>query len=166
MAIPQILYNVPGRTACDLLAETAIRLSDISNIIGIKEATACLERATTILDACGDKMDVYSGDDITAKDLMLAGAKGVISVTANLAPKQMVALCAAALSHDQQLANKIDKSLAELHHALFIEANPIPVKWAVSRLGLIQEYIRLPLTPPIDESRRRVEALMQHLALI
>lgn len=145
--IPQILYNVPGRTACDILPETVARLAKLPNIIGIKEATGQLERLEALKALCADDMDFFSGDDITAKDFMLAGGKGVISVTANVAPKQMHALCEAALAGDKTRANQLDAILQPLHHAVFVEANPIPVKWAVSQLGFITEGIRLPLTP-------------------
>jgi 4-hydroxy-tetrahydrodipicolinate synthase len=145
--IPQILYNVPGRTACDLLPETVARLADISNIVGIKEATGDLQRARDILALCGDKLDLYSGDDLTTREFILLGGKGTISVTANVAPKAMHAMCKAALEGDAAKADEIDGSLIGLHKNLFLEANPIPVKWAVAQMGLIHEGIRLPLTP-------------------
>jgi dihydrodipicolinate synthase len=144
--IPQILYNVPSRTACDMLPETVERLAVISNIVGIKEATGNLERSREILKRCGEHIDLYSGDDATARELMLQGAKGTISVTANVAPRAMHELCAAALAGDRERAQVIDETLAELHRTLFLEANPIPVKWAVHQMGLIPEGIRLPLT--------------------
>ena len=145
--IPQILYNVPGRTACDLLPETVERLARIPNIVGIKEATGKLERAAEIQRRCGDRMDVYSGDDATAMDLILQGAKGVISVTANVAPGMMHEMCAGALAGDRQRAEAANRLLEPLHKALFVEANPIPVKWALYEMGLIPPGIRLPLTP-------------------
>jgi 4-hydroxy-tetrahydrodipicolinate synthase len=145
--IPQILYNVPGRTVCDMLPETVARLADISNIVGIKEATGDLERTRQILECCGDKLDVYSGDDGTALELILLGAKGDISVTANVAPRAMHEMCAAALRGDRAEAERINASLLALHKSLFLEANPIPVKWALSEMGLIPSGIRLPLTP-------------------
>ncbi|MGD8941426.1 MAG: 4-hydroxy-tetrahydrodipicolinate synthase, partial [Gammaproteobacteria bacterium] len=135
--IPQILYNVPGRTVCDLLPETVVRLADIPNIVGIKEATGNLQRAKEILDCCGTKLDVYSGDDATALELMLIGGKGDISVTANVAPKAMHDMCAAALRGDRAEAEKINQPLLALHKDLFLEANPIPVKWALQEMGLI-----------------------------
>ena len=147
VAIPQILYNVPGRTASDILPETVARLAPIPNIIGIKEATGDLSRVETLLNLCGDRLDLYTGDDITAKDFMLAGGRGVISVTANVAPKAMSALAKAATSGDIGLANEVDHLLQPLHKAMFLEANPIPVKWALYHMGLIPAGIRLPLTP-------------------
>ena len=145
--IPQILYNVPGRTVCDLLPETVARLADIANIVGIKEATGSIERSRQILELCGDKLDIYSGDDPTAAELILNGAKGDISVTANVAPKAMHYMCAAALRGDREEAERLNQGLIPLHKNLFLEANPIPVKWALQQMGLIPEGIRLPLTP-------------------
>jgi len=147
VAIPQILYNVPGRTAVDMLPETVARLSGIANIVGIKEATGDLQRGKQIIDECGDKLDVYSGDDATAMELILLGAKGDISVTANIAPKAMHEMCAAALAGDRETATSINNRLLALHSKLFVESNPIPVKWALYDMGLIPEGIRLPLTP-------------------
>ena len=144
--IPQILYNVPGRTACDMQAETVIRLSKVPNIIGIKEATGNLERAKEILAGVSSDFLVYSGDDATAVELMLLGGKGNISVTANVAPRAMSDLCAAALRGDAAAARAINDRLAPLNNALFVESNPIPVKWALTELGLMQSGIRLPLT--------------------
>ena len=144
--IPQILYNVPGRTACDMLPETVERLSHISNIIGIKEATGNLDRAKQILDCCGDRLDLYSGDDATAAEFILLGGKGDISVTANVAPRAVHEMCAAALAGDRAKALEINEKLMPLHKALFVESSPIPVKWAVYKMGLIPPGIRLPLT--------------------
>jgi len=144
--IPQILYNVPGRTACDMLPETVARLAEIPNIVGIKEATGDLARGREILERCGDRIDLYSGDDATAMELMLLGAKGVISVTANAAPRAMHELCAAAMAGDRAAASAINERLAGLHETLFVEANPIPVKWVLYEMGLIPSGIRLPLT--------------------
>ena len=137
--IPQILYNVPGRTACDMLPETVRRLADISNIVGIKEATGSLQRLSEILELCGDGLDLYSGDDATSLEFMLAGGKGVISVTANVAPQAMQQMCEAALSGDRKSAEAINERLMPLHRDLFVEANPIPVKWALVEMGMIQE---------------------------
>lgn len=145
--IPQILYNVPGRTACDMLPETVERLADTPNIIGIKEATGDLQRARELIDRVGDRMAVYSGDDPTAVELILMGGQGNISVTANVAPKAMHELCAAALKGDADSARRINESLMPLHKALFIESNPIPVKWALHEMGLMGDGLRLPLTP-------------------
>ena len=144
--IPQILYNVPGRTAVDMLPETVARLAGISNIIGIKEATGDLQRGKQIIDECGEQLDVYSGDDATAMELILLGAKGDISVTANIAPKAMHEMCAAALAGDRETASHINDKLLALHSKLFVESNPIPVKWALYDMGLIPQGIRLPLT--------------------
>jgi 4-hydroxy-tetrahydrodipicolinate synthase len=144
--IPQILYNVPGRTVCDMLPETVERLSKIANIIGIKEATGDLRRGQEVLDRVDSGFLVYSGDDATAVELMLMGGKGNISVTANVAPRGMSELCAAAMSGDAQTARAIHERLMPLHKTLFIESNPIPVKWALHEMGLIPDGIRLPLT--------------------
>jgi 4-hydroxy-tetrahydrodipicolinate synthase len=144
--IPQILYNVPGRTACDMLPETVERLAAIPNIVGIKEATGNLDRGREILERCGDRIDLYSGDDATAMELMLLGAKGVISVTANAAPRAMRDMCAAAVAGDRAAASAINDRLDGLHETLFLEANPIPVKWVMYEMGLIPAGIRLPLT--------------------
>jgi 4-hydroxy-tetrahydrodipicolinate synthase len=146
VAIPQILYNVPGRTACDMLAETVIRLSTVPNIIGIKEATGDIERAKAILAGVSAEFLVLSGDDPTAVELILAGGKGNISVTANVAPRGVADLCTAALNGDAALARAINDKLMPLHKNLFLEANPIPVKWALHEMGLMPEGIRLPLT--------------------
>lgn len=144
--IPQILYNVPGRTACDMLADTVVRLSTIPNIIGIKEATGDIERAKDILARVSSDFLVYSGDDATAIDLMLAGGKGNISVTANVAPRAVSELCAAAMRGDVEAARAINEKLMPLNKNLFIESNPIPVKWALHEMGLMPDGIRLPLT--------------------
>ena len=164
--IPQILYNVPGRTVCDMLPETVARLAQISNIVGIKEATGNLERGKEIMDRCGDKLDVYSGDDATAMELILLGAKGDISVTANVAPRAMHEMCAAALRGDRAKAERINASLLALHKNLFLEANPIPVKWALQEMGLIQPGIRLPLTPFSDKFHDDVRQAMRQANLL
>lgn len=146
VAIPQILYNVPGRTACDMLPETIGRLATVENIIGIKEATGDLGRIAEIRDLCGSDFMLVSGDDATTREFILQGGDGVISVTANVAPKAMHDMCMLALEGDAEGAGRIDKTLAGLHKNLFIESNPIPVKWVLHRMGLIQAGIRLPLT--------------------
>ena len=146
VAIPQILYNVPGRTACDMLPETVERLSKVPNIVGIKEATGDLKRGQEVLDRVAKEFLVYSGDDATAVELMLMGGKGNISVTANVAPRAMSELCAAAIAGDAEKARAINALLMPLHQKLFLEANPIPVKWALHEMGLMSEGIRLPLT--------------------
>jgi len=145
--VPQILYNVPGRTACDLLPETVERLAAIPNIVGIKEATGNMDRAREILQRCGEKIDLYSGDDATALECILLGGKGDISVTANVAPKLMHEMCKLGLDRKENEARAINERLMGLHKNLFIEANPIPVKWALNEMGLIKGGIRLPLTP-------------------
>ncbi len=144
--IPQILYNVPGRTACDLLPETVARLADIKNIIGIKEATGDLSRVSQIKALCGNKIELYTGEDANTVDFILAGGQGVISVTANVAPALMKAMCTAALAGDEYSAQAINSQLALLHKTLFLESNPIPVKWALAEMGLIPTGIRLPMT--------------------
>jgi 4-hydroxy-tetrahydrodipicolinate synthase len=159
--VPVILYNVPGRTVCDMQPETVLRLSEHPRIAGIKEATGELERAATILAGARPGFLLLSGDDPTAPELMRRGARGVISVTANVAPRAMHDLCAAALAgrHDQAAA--IQARLMPLHNALFVEANPIPVKWAVARMGLIERGIRLPLTPLSERLEDEVLAAMR-----
>ncbi len=145
--IPQILYNVPGRTACDLLPETIGRLSGIKNIVGVKEATGDVERVAQIKVLTGDDFDLYTGDDGTAVDFLLAGGHGGISVTANVCPQQVSEVYDAAIAGDAETARRLDAPLAELHQTLFVEANPIPVKWAMMEMGLMGGAIRLPLTP-------------------
>ncbi len=145
--IPQILYNVPGRTACDLLPETVGRLAKIPNIIGIKEATGDLSRVAVLRQYCGDDFLLFTGEDANTVDFILQGGQGVISVTANVAPKAMHEMCAAALNGDAEQARAINNRLALLHKNLFIESNPIPVKWALAEMGRIPRGIRLPMTP-------------------
>jgi len=157
--IPQILYNVPSRTACDLLPETVIRLSAFSNIVGLKEATGEIDRVTQLLDS-GCKIDLLSGDDNTAMEFMLAGGKGVISVVANLAPKDFHDLCKAAVSGDRSVAENLNNKLVPLYSQLFIESNPIPTKWSLSQMGMISEGIRLPLTPLAEKHHADVRNAM------
>jgi len=145
--IPQLLYNVPGRTACDLVPATVKRLADIDNIIGIKEAVADMGRIQELITLARDTFSIYSGDDATAMELMLAGGRGCISVTANVAPQAMHQMCASAIQGDRTAAEAVNQRLMGLHKHLFVEANPIPVKWAVHTLGLMPPGIRLPLTP-------------------
>ena len=162
VAVPQILYNVPSRTGCDLLPETVARLAEFPNIVGIKEATGSLERARQLRTLCSGRLDVYSGDDATARELMLDGGQGVISVTANVAPKLMAEMCASALAGDAAAAASADARLAGLHRALFTESNPIPAKWALHAMGLIGPALRLPLTPLADAKHDEVaQALLQ-----
>ena len=156
--VPQILYNVPSRTACDLLPETVARLA---TIIGIKEATGDLSRVTQIKALCGDTMELYTGEDANIVDFILTGGQGVISVTANVAPALVQTMCEAALIGDEEGAREINKKLALLNKALFIESNPIPVKWALSEMNLIPKGIRLPMTLLSEKYHQSVrEALM------
>jgi len=167
VAIPQILYNVPGRTACDMLTETVCRLAQLDNIVGIKEATGDLDRARAIVAGTPDDFAVYSGDDATATELILLGGKGNISVTANIAPRQMHQLCATALAGDAEEARALNSDVANLHEVLFVESNPIPVKWAVAELGLMaQDTIRLPLTPLSTAYRAELKDAMRNAALL
>jgi 4-hydroxy-tetrahydrodipicolinate synthase len=166
VAIPIILYNVPQRTACDLLPETVSRLAHLSNIIGIKEATGQIERLQQLLHASEGRIDVYSGDDLTACEWMLNGAKGVISVTANVAPKHMVALTEAALQKDEAHALRLNEELMPLHQSLFVESNPIPAKWALHRMGLIGPEIRMPLTHLSKEYQPSLDNVLRTLTLI
>ncbi|MDX1693685.1 MAG: 4-hydroxy-tetrahydrodipicolinate synthase [Ketobacteraceae bacterium] len=144
--IPQILYNVPGRTAVDMLPETVARISKHPNVVAIKEATGNLDRVKQIQELTDEDFLIYSGDDATAMELMLLGGKGNISVTANVAPRQMSEMCEAAIAGDRDAASRINEPLDILHHKLFMEANPIPVKWALKEMGLISDGIRLPMT--------------------
>ena len=146
VSIPQILYNVPGRTGVDMLPATVGRLAEIENIIGIKDATGNLQRGREVLDVCAGKMAVYSGDDETAAELILMGAKGNVSVTANVAPSLMARLCQLALAGEVEKTRELDARLRPLSKALFLESNPIPVKWALARQGLIGDHLRLPMT--------------------
>ena len=151
VAIPQMLYNVPGRTSIDMLPETVERLSKISNIVSIKEATGDLERAKEIMDRCGDSIDVISGDDAIAMDMILMGGKGNISVTANVAPAAMHEMCKAAAEGNREKAELFNTPLLELHSKLFVESNPIPVKWVLHKMGYGSNAVRLPLVPLAEE---------------
>ena len=164
--IPQILYNVPGRTACDMLPETVERLSRIGNIVGIKEATGNLERIREIRERCGPDFLVYSGDDATAVEAMLMGADGDISVTANVAPAKMAAMCEAALAGDAARARAIDTEINALHRDLFVESNPIPVKWALQQMGWIDGGIRLPLTSLSPAAQEVLRATLVRCGLL
>ena len=158
--LPQILYNVPSRTGCDLLPETIAQLNESDLVIGIKEATGDLERAKAIMSTSDIK--VYSGDDETSCDLMLMGGSGTISVTANVAPKKMAKMSEAALSGNFELAKNLDSELRGLHRDLFLESNPIPVKWALFEMGKIENGIRLPMTELAPEHHRLLrESLLQ-----
>ena len=164
--LPQILYNVPARTACDLLPETVERLADIANIVGIKEATGKVTRAREIIDRCGASLDVYSGDDALAMEIILQGGKGVISVSANVVPKAIHDLCEAALKGNREIANAINQRLEGLHRDLFLEANPIPIKWALAEMGHIQAGIRLPLTPFAEQFHDQLRGSMQQAGIL
>lgn len=161
VAIPQILYNVPGRTACDMQPETVARLSRVPNIIGIKEATGDLNRVSQILENSDAGFELYSGDDATALDFILAGGRGCISVTANVAPKDMHDMCVAAAAGNRELAQNINERIKDLHRVLFVEANPIPVKWALHEMNLIPPGIRLPLTELSESYRSIVKAALK-----
>ena len=158
--IPQIVYNVPGRTVADLSNETMLRLAGIPNIVGIKDATGNLERASDLLRQVPAGFAVYSGDDATALALMLLGGQGVISVTANVAPRLMHEMCVAALKPDPVRARELNNRLLGLHRHLFVEANPNPVKWALAQTGQIGNGIRLPLTPLSENCFEQVRAAM------
>lgn len=164
--IPQILYNVPGRTVCDILPETVARLAPIPNIVGIKEATGSIERMRKVLSCVPSDFDLYSGDDATGTEFMLQGGHGVISVTTNIAPKKMAAMCDAALTGERELALELNHPLQGLHNNLFLEANPIPVKWALHKMGLIPEGIRLPLTPLSETFHQPLRQAMRDAGVI
>ncbi|XOV87473.1 MAG: 4-hydroxy-tetrahydrodipicolinate synthase [Pseudomonadota bacterium] len=164
--LPQVLYNVPGRTACDMLPATVARLSELPQVVAIKEATGDLNRTLEILELCGDRMVVYSGDDETAVDLMCHGAKGTISVTANVAPGDMAAVCAAAVAGHTAEAHRRNETLMGLHRNLFVEANPIPVKWALHQMGRIGPTLRLPLTPLSSQFHEQVRESMRQAGVI
>ncbi len=164
--MPHILYNVPGRTGCDLLNDTVLRLAQIPNIVGIKDATGGIERGSDLLQRAPKDFAVYSGDDASTLALILLGAHGTISVTANVAPKLMHEMCAAALQGDVARAREINFRLLGLHRKLFVEANPIPVKWAVARMGRMKNVLRLPLTPLSPAAQPQVEAAMRQAGVI
>lgn len=164
--IPQILYNVPGRTAVDMLPSTVERLAAVPNIIGLKEAFGDLDRARDLVALRLPDFALYSGDDGTARASILAGFHGDISVTANVAPDAMARMCAAALAGDAELAAEIDADLSGLHRALFAEPNPIPVKWALAEMGLIPPGIRLPLVPLDEMHHEDVRAALRSAGLI
>jgi 4-hydroxy-tetrahydrodipicolinate synthase len=163
---PVILYNVPGRTGVDLKNETVGRLAAHPAIVGIKDATGELTRVEDLRARCGDDFILLSGDDATAREFMGLGGRGVISVTANVCPGLMAEMCEAALAGDADQAAGIDARLAALHRDLFVESNPIPVKWALARLELIPAGIRLPLTPLSAAAQPVVEAAMRAAGLV
>ena len=164
--IPQILYNGPSRTGCDMQPETVERLARVARIIGIKEATGDLARGREIRARCGQAFALYSGDDATATELMLGGANGTISVSANVVPARIAAICRAALAGDAARARTLDAEIAELNRALFVESNPIPVKWGLAEMGLVGPGIRLPLTPLADRHHARVRKALSDLGLL
>ncbi|MEZ0237502.1 MAG: 4-hydroxy-tetrahydrodipicolinate synthase [Methylophilaceae bacterium] len=164
--IPQILYNVPGRTGCDIANDTALRLAQIPNIVGIKDATGNIERGTDLLRRAPADFAIYSGDDASSLALMLLGGHGTISVTANVAPKLMHAMCAAAFAGDLARARDINRKLFPLHQKLFIEANPIPAKWILAEMGLIGHGIRLPLTPLAPQYHETLRDAMRSAEII
>ena len=164
--IAQIVYNVPGRTVADLAGETTLRLAQIPNIVGIKDATASIERGSDLLRRAPKGFAVYSGDDATGLALMLLGGKGIISVTANVAPRLMHEMCATALAGDLPKARETNFRLLALHTKLFVEANPIPVKWAVAHMGLIGMGIRLPLTPLSQQYHDVVREAMRQAEVV
>jgi 4-hydroxy-tetrahydrodipicolinate synthase len=160
--LPVILYNVPGRTVADMSNDTMLRLAQVPGIVGVKEATGNIGRGTDLIRLAPKSFAVYSGDDPTAMALMFCGAKGNISVTANVAPRDMHALCAAAMSGNIVEAVKVNNRLLPLHNKLFVEPNPVPVKWAMSEMGLMPSGIRLPLAPLAPEFHEVVrEALRE-----
>jgi 4-hydroxy-tetrahydrodipicolinate synthase len=161
VAIPQILYNVPGRTGVDMKTETALRIAKVQNIIGIKEATGDLSRAKDLIEQAPEGFAIISGDDATAVELILLGGKGDISVTANVVPRDIATMCELALAGKAQEARAINQRLLALHDAMFVESNPIPVKWAVEQLGLIQSGIRLPLTRLSEQYQSQVAAALK-----
>jgi 4-hydroxy-tetrahydrodipicolinate synthase len=164
--IPQILYNVPGRTAVDLLPETVIRLASVKNIIGIKEATGEVDRVRQIQLEAPAEFDLYTGDDASAVDFILAGGHGGISVTANVAPKQLHDVYAAAIAGDAEKARDLDAPLQAIHRDIFVESNPIPVKWAVSKMGLMGQAIRLPLTPLSESCQPVVRKALEQAGIV
>lgn len=164
--IPQILYNVPGRTACDMLPETVGRLAKINNIVGVKEATGKLERVKQIRDLVGEEFAIYTGDDATSREFCLLGGNGSITVSGNVAPKLVHEMLMAAINGDAELAAEIDAKLTGLHNDLFIQSNPIPVKWALAEMGLMGKGIRLPLTWLSPECEATVRQAMQQAGVI
>jgi 4-hydroxy-tetrahydrodipicolinate synthase len=164
--IPQILYNVPGRTACDMLPETVGRLSYLPNIVGVKEATGDLSRIKAIRALAGTDFAIYSGDDATSREACLMGANGSITVTGNVAPKLVHEMLMAAIKGDADMALALDNKLVGLHKHLFIQANPIPVKWVVAEMGLIAKGIRLPLTWLTEDCYDAVRQAMQQADIV
>jgi 4-hydroxy-tetrahydrodipicolinate synthase len=164
--LPMVLYNVPGRTVADMQPDTVLRLAQVPGIVGIKEATGNIERAQWLIRDLPENFGVYSGDDPTAVALMLCGGHGNISVTANVAPRLMSQLCKAALAGDRDTAMRIQRQLMPVHRSLFVESNPIPVKWAVARMGHCGGALRLPLTPLSQAHQPVVEAALRNAGLL
>jgi 4-hydroxy-tetrahydrodipicolinate synthase len=164
--IPQWLYNVPGRTGIDMLPETIAELAKVPQITAVKEATGDMDRARQLIDLVGDQLAVYSGDDATAYELILLGGKGNISVTANVAPAMMHELCMLALDGKADEARELNERMMHLHNAMFVEANPIPVKWAVERMGLSGSGIRLPLVTLDERLQPKVELALKEAGII
>ena len=163
--IPQILYNVPARTVADIANDTVLRLAQIPNIVGIKDATGNMERGSDLLRRAPRTFSIYSGDDASGLALMLLGGKGIISVTANVAARLMHEMCEAALAGDLRRARELNEKLLPLHQKLFVEANPIPVKWAAAQLGLVAGGIRLPLTPLAPQHHETIRAALREAGI-
>jgi 4-hydroxy-tetrahydrodipicolinate synthase len=163
---PIVAYNVPGRTGVDLLPETCLRLCDIPEVVALKEATGNMARAVDIVERCGERLTLLSGDDFTVLPLIACGGKGVISVSSNVAPRMMADLVAAARGGDLKKAQELQVRMNELHRLLFVESNPIPVKWALHLLGLFGPEVRLPLVPMTEGNAKKLEAEMRKLALL
>ncbi|HTP66088.1 MAG TPA: 4-hydroxy-tetrahydrodipicolinate synthase [Geobacteraceae bacterium] len=166
VAIPQVLYNVPGRTSVNLLPETVARLADIPNIVAIKEASGSLQQASEILSLCGDKLDVLSGDDFITLPMMACGAKGVISVVSNIMPKEVSAMIDAFFAGNMEEARSWHLKLLRIANAMFIETNPVPVKTAVALMGMATDEVRLPLAPLTEASRAKLTGIMREYGLI
>jgi 4-hydroxy-tetrahydrodipicolinate synthase len=164
--LPQVLYNVPGRTSVNLLPETVARLAEISNIVAIKEATGSLQQASEVIALCGDKLDVLSGDDFITFPMMACGAKGVISVVANIMPKEVAALVDAFVAGNMEEARNWHLKLLKISNAMFIETNPVPVKTAVALMGKATDEVRLPLAPMSDANKAKLAAIMKEYGLI
>jgi 4-hydroxy-tetrahydrodipicolinate synthase len=166
VALPQILYNVPGRTGVNLLPETVARLAEIANIVAIKEATGSIQQASEVIALCGDKLDVLSGDDFITFPMMACGAKGVISVVANIMPKEVAALVDAFFAGKMEEARQLHLRLLKISNAMFIESNPVPVKTAVALMGMASDEVRLPLAPMAEGNRAKLAAIMKEYNLI
>jgi 4-hydroxy-tetrahydrodipicolinate synthase len=166
VALPQVLYNVPGRTGVNLLPETVARLAELTNIVAIKEATGSLQQASEVLALCGDKLDLLSGDDFITFPMMACGAKGVISVVANIMPKEVAALVDACRAGKMEEARKLHLRLLNISNAMFIETNPVPVKTAVALMGKASDEVRLPLAPMSDANRAKLAGIMKEYGLI